>query len=83
MPDSFVISPEHTSGFANDPSASLAPRNVSRVSLGINDDRFSVNDESTILGFNGATEFAVSRIVFELIRLFANESTSTVLSERQ
>lgn len=61
----FVIKLLTTSGFNNEVSTSLTPRNLSGIAFGRDSDFLAVNNELTILVFNGTLEATVNGVILE------------------
>lgn len=62
---SFVIKLLTTSGFNNEVSTSLTPRNLSGIAFGRDSDFLAVDNELTILVFNGTLEATVNGVILE------------------
>lgn len=61
----FVIKLLTTSGFNNEVSTSLTPRNLSGIAFGRDSDFLAVDNELTILVFNGTLEATVNGVILE------------------
>lgn len=62
---SFVIKLLTTSGFNNEVSTSLTPRNLSGIAFGRDSDFLAVDNELTILVFNGTLEATMNGVILE------------------
>lgn len=61
----FVIKLLTTSGFNNEVSTSLTPRNLSGIAFGRDSDFLAVDNELTILVFNGTLEATMNGVILE------------------